>query len=165
MKEALECIREMEVERASMYAVLVKDLHPAIAEISYPSFSAGDYGAAISVAFGEIEREFKRRGSALGAGVEASDHVAGHIRAWTASSPADTTMFATQDALEAFGEFCINSFELVNHRLATEDLGRTPGDAFAALAVAHWISQALGTVQGKGRSIEVADEPLPSSYV
>jgi tetratricopeptide (TPR) repeat protein len=149
VREALECMREMGLEHATMWNILVKDLHPLISGPSHPSFAAGAYSDAISAGFSALEREFRSRAanpeSARALGTEPISQV---IRAWLASGRADVPQFSKSKTLERFSDFCVASFEIIRNSAVHESVRLSAVDAFSSLAVAHVIATTIGSRAG-----------------
>ena len=141
--EALDCMRQMDAERSSMYRALLKDLHADVADASRPNFTDDRYAAAIVDAFRQVEVAFKERARQLPEPPR-SDRIQELIVAWADARPRDAPRFQTERSLKKFAHFCGASFELfrnaAQHR-PPEDI--SPLEAFTALAVAHWIMTVL----------------------
>lgn len=143
-REALECMRDMGLEQASMWNVLVRDLHPMVAEKSHATFSRGLYQDAITTAFGALEHEFRRRAEALGdAAPPTTAAVSDVIRTWLKSELDDVPVFSKRSTTDRFVEFCVASFDIIRNSAVHTRRTITAGDAFASLAVAHLIASTI----------------------
>lgn len=142
VREALECLRDMGSEHASMWNVLVKDLNPLIALPSHEAFVDGRYGLAVTAAFQALEGEFKRRAVKLGQPPRADADISNVINAWIERGDCVPT-FAKEATRLKFGSFCTGAFDLLRNEVVHGGVELTETDAFAALAVAHVIAQTL----------------------
>lgn len=146
-REALECMRDMGLEQASMWNVLVRDLHPMVAEKSHTNFSRGLYQDAITTAFGALEHEFRRRAEALGPSAPPSTAAISEvIRTWLKSDLDDVPVFTKRSSTDRFAEFCVASFDIIRNSAVHTRRTISAGDAFASLAVAHLIASTLDSV-------------------
>lgn len=142
VREALECLRDMGSQHASMWNVLVKDLNPLIALPSHEAFEDGRYGLAVTAAFQALEGEFKRRAARLDQPPKADADVSNVINAWIERGDCVPTF--TKDATRLkFGNFCTGAFDLLRNEIVHGSVDLSETDAFAALAVAHVIAQTL----------------------
>jgi tetratricopeptide (TPR) repeat protein len=157
VKEALNCLRQMDAERISMYDVLVKDLDPTIANAASASFTAESYSTAIDLAFAALEREFKDRTVALGGQVTSSEGVATHIQVWGEVVPVDGVIFIDRASAQAFAQFCASSFDVMRAMTYKGSDVRTV-DAFAALSIAHWIARALKVTAQDRATLDPAED-------
>jgi tetratricopeptide (TPR) repeat protein len=142
--EALECMREMGLEHAPMWNVLVKDLHPLISKASSAAFAAGAYQDAISSAFDELERELRGRSSGLKPSpLGPGDPIPDVIKAWLYSDDPRVPEFPKRRSIEQFSSFCVASFDIIRNPTLHESHRISASDAFASLAVAHLIATAI----------------------
>ena len=150
VREALECMREMSLEHASMWNILVKDLHPLVSTPSHPSFAAGTYSVAIGAAFSALEREFRRRAANPEStrNQHGTEPISQVVRSWLASEREDVPEFSKPKTLERFSEFCIASFDIIRNSAVHGSPQLSAVDAFASLAVAHLIATTIGSGTG-----------------
>ena len=151
--ESLECMREMGLEHASMWNILVKDLHPLVSKPSQASFATGSYHDAIAAGFRAVELEFRSRAQEL---KPASDHsnevISRVIRLWLMSGSEDAPQFSRARTAERFADFCVSSFDIIRNSAIHESPRLSAVDAFASLAVAHLIATAIGARGGSSAS-------------
>jgi tetratricopeptide (TPR) repeat protein len=141
--EALDCMRQMDAERSSMYRALLKDLHDQIAGASQPNFADERYAAAIVDAFRTLEVTFKER-AALLPDPPRSRSIQDIITRWAEARPNDAPRFQTPEGFGKFASFCAASFALFrNPAQHRPPEAMSPLEAFAALSVAHWIMTVL----------------------
>jgi tetratricopeptide (TPR) repeat protein len=140
VREALEYIREMGLEHATMWNVLAKDLHPVVSKPSYPAFSAGAYHDAITAAFAALEREFRARASTLPTPPGPTTPISDVIRLWLSSDDQAVPDFPKKRSLERFADLCVASFDIIRNSAVHGSLRLSASDAFASLAVAHLIA-------------------------
>lgn len=142
VRDALECLREMGSQHASMWNVLVKDLEPAIATASHEAFADGRYGLAVTAAFQTLEQEFKRRAARLHAPPKPTSDISNLINSWVERGE-DVPTFAKAATRVQFGNFCTAAFDLLRNEVVHGSADISETDAFAALAVAHVIAKQL----------------------
>lgn len=141
--EALDCLREMGAERASMYNALVRDLHPMVSDASHAPFVAGQYSGAIREAFTALEHDFRRSAGEIPGGSNRPEMIWEVITRWGETGGPDRPKFKKKKGLAHFASFCATSFDLLRNPAVHEEPEYTPADAFAALSVAHWIAKTL----------------------
>lgn len=141
--QALECIREMGAEREAMMRVLVKDLHPRVAQAAASGLEAREYSVAIVNVFAGLEKEFKERidGSETPA---APASIGAVLDDWASGAREDLPAFKLDKSLSIFRDFCAASFALFrNPAVHDSPSDLSPDEAFAALYTAHWIAEVL----------------------
>jgi len=142
--DALECVREMGRESASMYNVLIKDLHPRIAQASHPAFASGKLKDAVANAFATIELMVKERTAELTPHPEWSDNLSAHVKKLTGTSQNwGNGITARKGGLPALHNYIAGSKELFFNTAKHQDVRFSPADAFAAIATAHVIAETL----------------------
>ena len=160
VQEALECMREMGLEHASMWNILVKDLHPLVSRPSHPSFLAGAYSDAINAGFRALEREFRIRAANLASDKDlAGEPISQVIRLWLASDLPDVPQFPKPKSLERFAELCVASFDIIRNASMHGSPRHSPVDAFACLSIAHLIATTIGARGGGGGAISSVSGP------
>jgi len=148
VREALECIRELGVEHASMWHVLLKDLHPLVASEAQGRFANGDYSSAVAFTFEALARDIRKRADALDRPPNPTDNISDVIRMWLRPSLAGVPVFAKSVTLERFRDFCLASFHLIRNSAVHDGRDLTPRDAFVSLAVAHLIATVMDSATG-----------------
>lgn len=142
LAEALECIREMGIERAAMYGVLVRDLHPRVAEAAQESFVSGRYQDAVMRAFKALEEELMQRAARLSDPPSPRAGVHDVLDRLVQTATADMPLADTQTR-NRFRDFTLGGFELLRNAVVHRNPDLSPADTFAAISVAHLISAIL----------------------
>jgi tetratricopeptide (TPR) repeat protein len=159
IRSALDCVRQMETERVSMYTVLVDELDDSLASACASTFASGSFASAVDLAFGELERTFRRSASELRTGVPASAPLAEHIAAWAENVPVGSDSRVTRAEAETFARFCISTFEVLRSP-AHRRIADRPGEAFAGLSIAHWIAHTLANIYAEPALTEPAADAV-----
>jgi tetratricopeptide (TPR) repeat protein len=145
MPEALECLREMGEASASIYNVLVQDLHPRIAHAVDAQFAAGEFKRAVREAFQQVEDAIRDR--AASAGITSRPKQADlvpKLSAWLDSEADDVPQFRKPVAKARLAEFAKGAMEFLYFPAKhDEQVEFTPADAFAGLTTAHILLQLI----------------------
>jgi pentatricopeptide repeat protein len=136
-RSALDCMREMGLQQASMWAVLVKDLHPSVARECESSFASGRFQDAVSAAFSAVENELRTRAARLEHAPETTADISRVMATWF-GPPEDT--LESRDTRPVQHQFCKAAFELFRNPTPPNAFGVEPTEAFAQIAVAHLIA-------------------------
>ncbi len=141
---ALECLREMGRESASMYDVLLSDLHPRIADASRPSFTSGKYKDAVNSAFNELELLIKETTAPLGAAPGRKAQLSAHVRVlMQAPDSWGEGISGKRNGTQTFREYITGSTEFFYNTAKHENVTFSPATAFAAIATAHVIAETV----------------------
>lgn len=150
VREALEYIRELGLEHASMWHVLLQDLHPLVASEAQSRFSNGDYSSAVKCTFEALEREFRSRAAALDVPPGPAEIISEVIKSWLRSDVPDVPRFTKSSTTQRFSEFCVASFDLIRNSATHDGRDFSARDAFVSLAVAHFIAAAINPPPASG---------------
>jgi tetratricopeptide (TPR) repeat protein len=134
--EAIECLREMGLEQASIWHSLLKTFHADVAEAAVDRFLNQDFNAATQEAFKAVERHFRAHD-------ESGDPrraVGAVIREWSTPERRGLAPFQDKDELTNYANFCVGAFGVIRNRVVHGRLQLSSTDAMAALGVAHLIS-------------------------
>lgn len=146
VKAALECVRQMEVERISMYSVLVDELDDGVVRAAGPTFAAGGYATAVDLAFAAVEQDLRRRAAARGVPAGRGEDVSAQIAAWGEAAAASATAL-DPEAIRAFARFCAGMFDVARSAM-WRGANETPTEAFGAITMASWITRSLSVLDG-----------------
>jgi tetratricopeptide (TPR) repeat protein len=142
--DALECVREMGSESTFMYNVLIKDLHPRIAQASRPNFENGNFKEAVNNAFGAVELMIKEETAKLKAPPAWTADFAKHVNILLAQTDSwGDGIRGKKKGTQLFGDFITGSKEFFYNPSKHDNVAFSPVSAFAAIATAHVIAETV----------------------
>jgi tetratricopeptide (TPR) repeat protein len=160
---ALESMREMEQESASMYNVLLSDMHPRVADASRPSFASGNFKDAVNNAFTAVELLIKECTAELANPPAWKDAFSKHVRLLMAQDDSWGDGISSKNrGTETFQHFITGSREFFYNPAKHDNVHFSAVSAFAAIATANVIAE---TVEQRDLPWLVQPEPVSTLAV
>lgn len=142
IEEALNCMRETVQGHANLWSLMVRDLHPLVAQAAEPGFLDGHYAAAALQAYVALEQTIRE---AAGDAAENKEYerISDLLSFWlNARNPRAPKLESSRD-LSHWSQFARACFSLVRNPMAHGHAKMSARDAFVVLCMADFISRGL----------------------
>jgi tetratricopeptide (TPR) repeat protein len=142
LSEALSCVRDMEQEHGDLWSLMIRDLHPVVADAAEPEFLDGHYSAAVIHAYTALEERIRTLAAGTG---EIAKYVPTKkvITDWLSPDSKDAPRFETTGETNDWREFVSASFALVRNPLAHKSVDMSSQEAFVALCIADFMARGV----------------------
>ena len=140
--EALSCVREMQQEHGNLWSLMIRDLHPLVAEAAEPEFLDGHYASAVLKAYAALEQRIRFLAGGSG---ENDKYVPTKkvITQWLSADNNAAPAFDTNNDMSDWREFACASFSLVRNPQAHEPADMSSREAFVALCIADFVARGI----------------------
>jgi tetratricopeptide (TPR) repeat protein len=142
IEEALTCMRETVQGHANLWSLMVRDLHPLVAQAAEPGFLDGHYAAAALQAYVALEQRIREAAGDAGENKE-YDRIGDLVGYWlNARNPRAPKLESSRD-LNHWSQFARACFSLVRNPMAHNSTEMSARDAFVVLCMADFMSRGL----------------------
>lgn len=143
-RQALECMHQIGLQQASMWDLLVGDLHPKVKARASASFTHQRYQDAISAAFVGMEAEVRERTAAIVPDLDPKAPFSAMLPKLVNGMPVQT--FGDNAGREAFLNFATAAFTLFRNPSVHSAYAVDQTEAFAQLCLVHLLFGMLDTL-------------------
>ena len=142
IEEALHCMRETVQGHANLWSLMVRDLHPLIAEAAEPGFLDGHYVAAAMQAYVALEQKIRQAAGDAGESKE-YERIGDLLGYWLSPRNDRAPNLESSRDLGHWSQFIRACFSLVRNPMAHNSTEMSAKDAFVALCMADFISRGI----------------------